>query len=297
MAVSSEWPQFKNDVPYSDSSTLNTLNICLPRPPSNDNTRIWIIYIHGGAWQDPAITATSFTATQNKLLSSPAAEKIAGYATLNYRLSPYPSHPTDPSNPADPARNAKHPDHINDVLAALLYLQDRYGFEERYILVGHSCGATLAFQTAMRRYWGSQYESTPALELNVVPPVAIVGLEGLYDLPALVRYHREQPEYRAFVANAFGDEIEGWEVVSPTSGGFGESWVEGRVVVLAHSAGDSLVEGEQPELMRAALEALGWGEKGERRVLMFELYGDHDEVWETGDAGRAVEFAVGEVLG
>ena len=151
----------------------------------------------------------------------------------------------------------------------------------------------------MRRYWGSQYESTPALELNVVPPVAIVGLEGLYDLPALVRYHRTEPEYRAFVANAFGDDIKGWEVVSPTSGVFGESWVEGRVVVLAHSRGDSLVEGEQPELMRAALEAQGWrGERtGERRVLGFELHGDHDEVWETGDAGRAVEFAVEEVLG
>ena len=148
----------------------------------------------------------------------------------------------------------------------------------------------------MRRYWGSQYESTPALELNVVPPVAIVGLEGLYDLPALVAYHRAEPEYAAFVTNAFGSE-EGWKAVSPTSGVFGESWVEGRVVVLAHSRGDSLVETEQPELMRAGLEALGWGEKGERRVLMFELCGDHDEVWETGDAGRAVEFAVGEVLG
>jgi acetyl esterase/lipase len=234
---------------------------------------------------------------QEKLLSSKVAVDIAGYASLNYRLSPYPSHPRDPSNPSDPSRNAKHPDHINDVLAALLYLQETYSFEDRYILVGHSCGATLAFQTAMRRYWGSQYESTFALELNVVPPVAIVGLEGLYDLPALVEFHREQPEYRDFVTNAFGQA--GWEAVSPTSADFGESWPDGRLVVLAHSEGDALVEGEQPELMRRALEAQGWKGKGtgDRRVLGFELQGDHDEVWDTGDAARAVEFAVKEVLG
>ena len=147
----------------------------------------------------------------------------------------------------------------------------------------------------MRRYWGAQYESTLALELNVVPPVAVVGLEGLYDLPKLVEWHRGEPEYRAFVANAFGEK--GWEGVSPTSGDFDESWPDGRVVVLGYSEADSLVEPEQVELMRGALGKQGWSGEGERRVLVFELEGDHDEVWETGDAARAVECAVREVLG
>lgn len=295
MASSSGYPTFEASIPYSDESSLNTLDVCLPRAlDQSDSTNLWIIYIHGGAWRDPAISSSSFATTLNKLLVSDINNKISGYASLNYRLSPYPSHPTDPSNPSDPSRNAKHPDHINDILTAILYLQQTYGFEERYVLVGHSCGATLAFQTAMKRYWGEQYESTFALSLNVVPPVAIVGLEGLYDLPLLVSNHEDQPVYRDFVANAFGPS--GWEQVSPASGKYEESWVEGQLVVLAHSKEDSLVEDEQWERMSLVLEMSGWTGEGETKVFAFEVKGEHDEVWETGDAARAVEFAVKKLM-
>jgi pimeloyl-ACP methyl ester carboxylesterase len=297
MASSTEYPKFETNIQYSDESALNTLDICFPRPLDwSDSTNLWIIYIHGGAWRDPCISSTSFTKTQSNLLASLINSKISGYASLNYRLSPYPSHPTDPSNPSDPARNARHPDHINDVLTGILYLQEAYGFEDRYILVGHSCGATLAFQAAMKRYWGTQYESTFALSLNVVPPLAIVGLEGLYDLPALVVNHSDQPVYRDFVTNAFGPS--GWDSVSPTNADFDESWPDGKLAVLAYSKNDSLVEEGQWERMKEALEMQGWehGKDG-RKVSFFEVRGEHDEVWETGDASRAIEFAVKELLG
>lgn len=294
--ASSDYPKFEANIPYSDESSLNTLDICLPRARDrSDSTNLWILYIHGGAWRDPAITSTSFNKTLSKLLDSPVNNNITGYASLNYRLSPYPSHSTDPSNPSDPARNAKHPDHINDILTAILYLQETYNFEDRYILIGHSCGATLALQTTMKRYWGAQYESTFALSLNMVPPLAIVGLEGIYDIPAIVKNHQDQPMYRDFVTNAFGPS--GWDEVSPANASYEESWADGRLVVLAHSKEDSLVEDEQWEQMKAALEKQGWGERGERRVEFLEVQGDHNEVWETGDAARAVEFAVKKLLG
>lgn len=286
------YPKYYKDVAYSDETSLNTVNVCIPRPRSSgDNDRLWIVFIHGGAWRDPEIDASSFDATQERLLQSSVADKIACYASINCRLSPYPSHESNPSDPSDPARNAKHPDHINDVLKAILYLQESYHFQDRYVLVGHSCGATLAFQVAMKRYWGSQYESTLALEMNVEPPLAIVGLEGIYDIPALLKYHNEQPVYKDIIHNAFG--TMDYEEVSPAYAAFNGSWPDGRLAVLAHSKNDSLVEWEQVERQMRALRHCGWLEGDDAKVLeLFELSGDHDEVWQTGEAAKAVEHAV-----
>ncbi|KAK5164984.1 uncharacterized protein LTR77_009649 [Saxophila tyrrhenica] len=290
MAASDSWPKHSTE-PYSDDSTLDTVDIWLPRASSSeDSNRLWVIYIHGGAWRDPAISATSFTPTLDKLSKSGVADQIAGYASINYRLSPYPSHPTDPSDPSDPARNATHPDHINDVLAAILSLQEKHHFEDRYVLVGHSCGATLAMQAAMKRYWGSQYESTFALELNVVPPKAILGVEGIYDMPAFVRNHEDQPIYKDFVHNAFGPS--GWDAASPTNGDYEESWPDGELVVLAHSADDSLVEPEQASSMKDVLEAQDWNRSERRQVKTFEVHGEHDEVWQTEEVARAIDWTL-----
>lgn len=292
------YPQYLHGVPYSEDSSLNTLEICIPKPLADSSNPLWVVFIHGGAWLDPEITASSFHRTQDVLLHSQLISNIAGFASLNYRLSPNPAHDRDPSDPSDPARNAKHPDHINDVLSAILYLQEKYRFEDRYLLVGHSCGATLSFQVAMKRYWGAQYESTFALELNVVPPTAILGVEGLYDLPALVKYHAGESEYRGFVKNACGSDEGVWKAVSPTSGRYDQSWIDGKLVVLAHSREDELVEWEQVDLMVEALNGQGWSEKKEgRRVRVLEIGGKHDQVWEEGvELARAIESTVEEVM-
>lgn len=294
VTLTDEWPQFRTDIHYGNASSLNTLQTCIPRPTSaNDQKRIWVVYIHGGAWFDPEQTATTFDKAQNILLKSHAEEHIAGFASINYRLSPAPWHPTSPSNPGDPARNASHPDHINDVLAGILHLQETYRFEGRYLLVGHSCGACLALQVLMKRYWGVQYESTAALQLNVVPPLAVLGIEGLYDLPALVRYHSDSAFYRNFVEAAFGPKEANWKAASPTSADLGASWEDGKLVVIAHSREDELVEWEQPDLMMKTLSSQGFKTSGSRRARLLELKGKHDQVWEEGvEVARAIEFAV-----
>lgn len=292
------WPQYRTDIPYSTESRLNTLEWCIPRPTSRrDSKNIWVVYIHGGAWRDPLINATSFDKAQSILLHTPEVVHIAGFASINYRLSSYPSHPSRPSNPSDNARNARHPDHINDVLKALIHLQETFQFASQYILVGHSCGATLALQVAMKRYWG---ESTPGIDLKVDPPLAVLALEGIYDLEALVNAHRDISAYQEFVVNAFGTDVSLWNNVSPARADFNHGWPGGKLIVLAHSHEDELVEWAQVDLQLAALKSQGWRDvqsDSERRVRTFELQGKHDDMWIYGEElARAIQTTVQEVV-
>ena len=297
MATDDPWPQYRTNVQYSNASSLNTLQICFPRPTTTSHKQIWVIFVHGGAWLDPEIDASSFDKTQELLLQMPEVERIAAFASINYRLSPDPTRATNPSLPEDHARNAKHPDHINDLLAALLHLQETYAFDDRYLLVGHSCGATMALQVAMSRKWTSNDASTTTKTFKLIPPMAILGVEGLYDLPALVDYHKDTPEYLSFVTNAFGSDRAIWAGASPVNAHYETSWPDGRLVVLAHSREDELVEWEQVELQQKALQAQGWESgKGVRRVELIELRGKHDEVWEDGkELARAIQLAVQEM--
>jgi kynurenine formamidase len=70
------------------------------------------------------------------------------------------------------------------------------------LLVGHSCGATIAFQVAM--IW--REESTLAAAFT--KPLGILGVEGIYDLVALRDNHGDAPYYQQMVKNVFGsDEV------------------------------------------------------------------------------------------
>jgi len=223
---------------------------------------------------------------------------IAAFASLNYRLSPHPDHPAPPS---DPARNAQHPDHINDVLDAITHLQALYPhLTDNYILVGHSCGATLALQVAMSQAtWpSSSSESGTKHTVKPHPPLAVVGIEGIYDLPALVNYHTAHPIYETFATSAFGPSRDVWRNVSPTNGQYEDSWSNGRLVLLGHSKEDELVEWEQVELMEKTLRSQGFGDvRGKQRVMeVMRLEGLHNGGWQTGgEVVKAIERAL-EIL-
>ena len=90
-----------------------------------------------------------------------------------------------------------HPGHFEDVEAALGFLCDSYGMRN-YILVGHSAGATLALQVLAAT--ATAVTEAPRRGLNVLAK-GVVCLEGIYDLPQLVK---EYPDYRGFVEGAFG---------------------------------------------------------------------------------------------
>lgn len=284
----------------------------------------WLVYIHGGAWRDPAIDSSSFTPSATKILSSlfqrssSPIKKLAGIASINYRLSPYPNHPTSPSDPTDDSRTAQHPDHIADVLTAIAHLEKYYGMKS-YVLAGHSCGATLALQACMdparwekdddnKQGWGPKMFVKGGLGdgyggvQEVAKPRTVVGFNGLYDLAGFIEsppqgYERWREAYREFVTSAFGSDEKVWRTACPASAG--PSWVkewkltqrgeEGkkRKAVLVQSLEDSLVPVEQTEGMARYLEKeneqVNGDNKVEVAVLREEKGGDHDEVWQRGD--------------
>lgn len=292
--------------------------------PSTDRILPQNSYIHGGAWRDPTIKSDSFDNVAKILRTSPGLP-ISGIASISYRLSAHPNHPQDEEKtPGNEYRNAKHPDHIRDVEAALAFLQNTYSFGPRYILVGHSCGATLAFQAVMGSVadhreqsfsGGANDDGGGAQQVSMSPgplppklsaqPVAIVGVAGIYDLRRLQDAHRDISAYREFIEGAFGNGVMLWDAVSPAqmggSRGVEGGWKTGRLVVLAHSKDDELIDEGQVEGMREALR--GWeGRQAqiplrelssrERRVQMLTLEGLHDELWEKGEeVARAIKYA------
>lgn len=177
---------------------------------------------------------------------------------------------------------AKHPDHIRDILMALRYLQREIGFGNHYILLGHSCGATLAFQVAMERSKWHFCGSIPSVE----KPRTIVGLNGLYDIPGLIDHPGEKhdhliPVYRAFTKLAFGDDLDDWQIISPISvRDWCKEWTEGTRVVLVQSHGDSLVPYEQTKTM---LRALSRSKSIELTVTEMGASGDHNDIWANGE--------------
>ncbi|KAF7719343.1 Uncharacterized protein PECH_006373 [Penicillium ucsense] len=297
-------------------------------PCEDQKNGYWIIYIHGGAWRDPRITAESFETTKS-VLQANYNLPIAGFASLNYRLSASVKFPQDKNTtPAEEYRKAKHPDHIRDVEAALAFLQNTYNFGQRYILVGHSCGATLAFQAVMGAIAGHREQvsdqGTNDCDVQTEPvssspeplpprlsahPAAIIGVAGIYDLRAIVKSHRDIVEYRQFVEGAFGADETLWDAVSPAqmvgSRGVEGGWKTGRLAVLVHSDDDELVEKAQLEAMREVLRAWEAREaqiekqelsSGERRARVVPISGGHDDAWKQGqELARAIATAFAEL--
>ncbi|OBT73198.1 hypothetical protein VF21_08710 [Pseudogymnoascus sp. 05NY08] len=253
---------------------LSTLDVWLP-VTNNDGSSpdgIWIVFIHGGAWRDPLIDSTSFKLTIDILsqTSTPATAPIAGYASINYRLSPYPSHPSLPSVPGDASRAAKHPEHLDDVTTALLFLEEKYRIGGRYLLAGHSCGATLAFQLPETAGGGEELPK----------PLGILGSEGIYDIPSLVE-RNQHPFYREFVVSAFGEAESTWSSASPCLAPQGSKlWEKTPVLLISHSEEDEYVEKAQSTDMLERIREIKGG-KGE--VVYVPAEGKHDEIHEKGE--------------
>lgn len=239
-------------------------------------------YIHGGAWRDPRIDHTSALPSITSILKQCATggsldqRRIAGFASINYRLSPHPSFPQDPET-EDPSRlrAARHPDHLRDVCAALALLGREVIGSTPYVLFGHSCGATLALQLLMRR------ELLPSAAEDAVPlPAAVVGFQGMYNLLGLNA--RFGGAYKELLKGAFGPDQALWEAASPGrfGGSFRANWgagVEKKVAVVAYSPQDELIDKEEIDTMEKVLRDDGLN------VLAYrDLEGGHDEVREDG---------------
>ncbi|KHO01788.1 uncharacterized protein MAM_00789 [Metarhizium album ARSEF 1941] len=244
---------------------------------------LWIIYIHGGAWRDPLETADDLVPTLESLSPALFASREApvAFASISYSLSAYPQHSTHPSSPSDPSRNATHPRHLLDVLTAISHLQRTAGFGSNYILAGHSCGATLAFQAVVNpARWGTDMDRA-----TIEAPQTVLGLNGLYDMPKMVTdpghgYSQYRELYRQFTSSAFGPDEHVWRAISPVyMENWAEEWPEGRHVFVVQSRGDTLVPFSQAEALEASLLKSG----GRRlRVQLLEGRGDHYDIVKQG---------------
>ncbi|WP_307542824.1 hypothetical protein [Streptomyces sp. V3I8] len=295
------------DIPYfPGADRFRTLSVYLPRTPdtlelvgtaaerlpeagSDSAVPRYHVHIHGGAWRDPQLTSASIEPTVAHAFSDPA-QPITAVASLNYRVSQFPTHPSLPydavrDNHADPAREAVHPDHVSDVLHGLALLRS-FGLTDRsYILSGHSCGACIAFQAIL------QAPTQHGLELPDAPcPAAIVGLNGLYDLPELTdglgdSHEHLRQEYGTLLANAFTPQRKAWATASPARfdpEGIAQRIREGtapRLIVLDQSSQDMLVPMNQKERFAAHLGHVD----GLHLIEGHRCSEGHAAPWERGD--------------
>lgn len=276
--------QWTTGIKYASDNYLQTYDVFRPaEPPSSQQQSYWVIYIHGGFFRDPLVLADSFHPTVD-ILASPSdhssASHVAGYATLNYRLSKHTNHTQPASTPTYELRNASWPEHLDDVLASIKQLQATYKFGSNYLLAGHSVGAQMALLVALK-----------AKDKGVVAPRLVLGLSGVYDFPLI---HQDHPEYRKMTFNAMkeGEEI----AASPTT--FPAEAYEGagvERVLLGHSRDDGLVPWNQVEKMVGVLEKAkrGGASGGGDYVSVVELNGKHNDIWRDGkESSRAIQAAL-----
>ncbi|KAF6831849.1 Kynurenine formamidase 2 [Colletotrichum plurivorum] len=271
---------------YATDNELQKLGVW-EFPTTADNAAgYWVIYIHGGAWRDPRKTFQDFETSIQEALKAPSVPKseIRGFVSIDYRLSPHPLFPQDPAVTA-PAelRNAQHPDHLRDIWSALAFLQRKYDIKDRYILLGHSAGATLALQLPMR---AASLGATPPPEVQL--PAAFIGVSGIYELCDFNARHDHN--YTQFIAGAFGDDQSAWNKVVPASfsGSFKDALPDVKLVMLAWSPEDSLVDEPEIDGMAAKL-----AKDGVECTVVKNLTHDHDFVWED---GKQVARLLGEAL-
>ncbi|KAH8649719.1 Alpha/Beta hydrolase protein [Tricladium varicosporioides] len=267
---------------YGEHS-LQTLTVITAKNNTNkNNDGIWIIYIHGGAWRDPEVTDKSILRTIETLLQTSqyqhlVQKNVAGFASVSYRLSPHLAFPQDATTtPKSKYRNAKHPDHLQDIIFSINFLQSKYGFGSNYVLIGHSCGATLALQTVMRHSLLVD-QNIPAIQ----NPEVIVGVAGIYDLRLIRDTHKEITAYNDFLVGAFGENEEEWDHLSPAKfQNFRKSWPEGKKLILVSSSGDELVDEAQMDCMSEFILSMGSGINIE--MQKGTLKERHNDIWKNG---------------
>ena len=321
---------------YAQDHILQSYELYIPEhegshPSQPQDKKFWIVFIHGGYFRDDSVTAASFHPALSILTRAPKhhlqhliktgedqeniVPYVAGYASINYRLSPRPTKsPQDPhTTPAYELRNAAWPEHMHDVLAAIAQLQRKHGFGQRYVLVGHSVGATMALLSTVAAGKTLTHAAGSRALPSIQPPLAAVGVSGIYDFALL---HDSFPDYADLTANAIRDPRD-IALASPARyalAEYREAWAQQptqeRALVLAHSRDDGLVDWKQVEAMAAVFkpepesesEAKSQTPGGQTTasgrdsfaVQVVEMKGKHDEIWGLGtELARVIRIGIG----
>ncbi|KAJ0168191.1 Kynurenine formamidase [Colletotrichum tanaceti] len=253
-------------------NVLQTYDVYIPSASGSEAAaaeKHWLVWIHGGFYRDLAQDSTGIHAAIASLEADGAdvlATRVAGIASLNYRLSALPGVQPNNTPPAE-RQDARWPDHLADAVAALKDLNEHYPIGGKYVLSGHSVGAQIAFFAALE-----------ALDDPSVPePAAVLGISGIYDYP---RLHVTHPSYDSLVLNAMRqDQLVAASPARVDAGKYAALGVE--AFVLAHSRDDGLVPWDQLEAIEATLSGLP--ELGSKTRVV-ELQGAHNDIWRGGVA-------------
>jgi kynurenine formamidase len=184
---------------------------------------------------------------------------------------------------------------VQDIARGIEFLEKEYGLK-RWIGMGHSCGATMLLQYVSGTGVDRAADSPGG-------PEALILTAGIYNIPLLLRNHSPPscPEnismiYADIIRGAFGSTPSTYHSVSPVAGKYGtETWANGKLIVLAHSHSDEMVERAQRDVMCVALDREGWSivmedgdeeaivQEGRRVLEVRDIKGPHDFIWENGE--------------
>jgi kynurenine formamidase len=216
--------------------------------PTSPQPHTLIVFVHGGAWRTNS--PEEFRPQVDLLFAHAPDPSALTVAVPGYRLTVEPEW-------------LKHPVHVDDVGAALSLLATRPSGmppPDQTILVGHSCGATIVAQLTL------EDRIPPALRT-----IGSVGIEGIYDLPRLLR---DFPDYASFVNPVFGSDLKGQAKASPThmAPAYPRNGADRPRWLLFSSSEDELVNQAQSADFANALTGAGWEARFDPEVIK----GQHD---------------------
>ncbi|CAI4038284.1 hypothetical protein SMKI_04G6250 [Saccharomyces mikatae IFO 1815] len=248
------------------SPDITLFNKTLTFQEISPSTREAIIYIHGGAWNDPENTPNDFNQLSNMIESMDTESSVCQYS-IEYRLSP------EISNP----RN------LYDAVANITRLVKEKGLANLNI-VGHSVGATFIWQILSVLKHSQERMNEAQLQmlelLKIVKRVFL--LDGIYSLKELLE---EYPQYECFTRLAFPDGIQLYEeepfrVMTYVKKALSCFRID---IHLVHSYQDELLTLKQTNSLIACLQ---------NYQLSFKLYLDdlglHNDVYKNGKVAKYI---------
>ncbi|QLG72792.1 hypothetical protein HG535_0D05010 [Zygotorulaspora mrakii] len=217
-----------------------------------------IVFIHGGAWIDEKNTPNDFEFLCGAMLNMSDNDLDYAMYGITYRLSP----------------TVKHPTHICDVIENLYRLIKDKGIKKLQ-LVGHSVGATLAWQVATATATNELCSSSEKLIYVQSCLTGLYLIDGIFSISELLD---EYPEYIYFVSQAFQNNGKEFEELSYSIKRL-PCWIS--YIHLLHSYKDELLTLRQPRYMADLLQ-----ENAIPYISYFSDMGLHNEVYENPKLAR-----------
>lgn len=142
-----------------------------------------LIFIHGGAWIDKTNTPQDFKQLCQTIIDDNSIRQDFSLYAIEYRLSP----------------EVKHPIHLLDVLENIYQLLQQEQIDS-YQILGHSVGATLAWQVATCNKELDGLIDREKVDVIRSKLTKCYLVDGIYSLKELLE---EYPSYDYFVSQAF----------------------------------------------------------------------------------------------